>query len=70
MLLNSNGVLQGDLTVADTRPYTDGWLYRVRGTPEPNAVDVHGYVDFLNLTIDKMKEQMDAQSKAVLRPCT
>lgn len=58
-----NQDLDRDITLIDTRPYTDGWLYRVRGTPEPNAVDVHGYIEFLNLTIDKMKEQLDADTK-------
>ena len=35
-------------------PYAKGWLYEVRGEPEPNAVDAHGYAAFLNETIDKM----------------
>ena len=61
----SNPQLERDLTLADTRPYSDGWLYRVRGKPDASAVDVHGYVEFLNLTIDNMKEQQDARSK----PC-
>ncbi len=59
----ANAALERDITLIDTRPYTDGWLYRVRGTPEPNAVDVHGYIEFLDLTIDKMKEQFDADAE-------
>ncbi len=34
-----------------------GWLYSVSGTPESNSVDVQGYVEILDLTIDKMREQ-------------
>jgi len=35
-------------------PYGKGWLYEVRGEPEPEAVDAHGYAALLNETIDKM----------------
>ena len=38
-------------------PYGCGWLYSITGTPDPQAVDVHGYVDHLNKTIDKMLEK-------------
>ena len=34
-----------------------GGSIAVRGTPEPNAVDVHGYTQLLDLTIDKMQEK-------------
>ena len=39
------------------KPYTLGWLYEVEGTPDPQAVDVHGYVALLDATIDKMLEK-------------
>ena len=39
-----------------TDPYFKGWLYEVRGVPEPNAVDANGYIAVLNGTIDKMQE--------------
>jgi glycine cleavage system H protein len=64
-LCGVNSALDADLTLADAHPYTDGWLYEVRGRPGADAVDVQGYIDFLDLTIDKMKEKLDAQSK----PC-
>ncbi len=38
-------------------PYGDGWLFALRGTPDPKAVDVEGYVAQLHATIDKMLEQ-------------
>ncbi len=65
VFLGHNPALDADLTLADAQSKPDSWLYRVRGAPEAHAVDVNGYVEFLNLTIDKMKEQYDDQSK----PC-
>jgi len=52
--LGANRELDEDVTLADTDPYGRGWLYRVRGRPEPSSVDVHGYVAVLDATIDKM----------------
>jgi glycine cleavage system H protein len=51
-----NPALEQDVTLADSQPYGDGWLYAVRGTPDPGATDVHGYAALLDLTIDKMKD--------------
>ncbi len=53
--------LQQDITLADADPYGKGWLYAVRGQPDPNATDVHGYASMLDLTIDKMQEKMTAE---------
>lgn len=36
-------------------PHDDGWLYAARGTPDPESVDVAGYVAFLDQTIDRMQ---------------
>jgi glycine cleavage system H protein len=36
-------------------PYGDGWLYRARGTPDPGSMDVHAYVQVLDLAIDKIQ---------------
>ncbi len=49
-----NPMLQTDITLVDTDPYGEGWLYRVRGTPEPLAVNVHGYISTLDQIIDKL----------------
>ena len=50
----ANPALREDITLLESDPYGRGWLYAVRGTPEPEAVDVHGYVGILDATIDKM----------------
>lgn len=59
--LGPNPALEADITLADNDPYEKGWLYRVRGAPDPKAVDVHGYIAVLDATIDKMME--DRHSK-------
>lgn len=52
-----NPELSQDITLTDTDPYGHGWLYRVKGKPDPNSVDVQGYTEMLDLTIDKMQEK-------------
>lgn len=52
--LGAGDTLRADITAAETDPYGRGWLYRVRGRPDPSSVDVHGYVAILDSTIDRM----------------
>jgi glycine cleavage system H protein len=56
----TNPALEADPTLTDTDPYGQGWLYRVRGTPDSNSVDVRGYMQLLDLTIDKMQDKAGA----------
>jgi len=49
-----NAELREDITLLESDPYGRGWLYSVQGRPEPDGVDVHGYVSILDATIDKM----------------
>jgi glycine cleavage system H protein len=46
--------LRQDVTLAESDPYGEGWLYRLQGEPGPETVDVYGYVAILDATIDKM----------------
>jgi len=46
--------LRQDVTLAESDPYGEGWLYRLQGAPADDAVDVEGYVAILDATIDKM----------------
>lgn len=48
--------IAADITIVESDPYGRGWLYRVSGRPDPDSVDVHGYVAILDATIDKMLE--------------
>jgi glycine cleavage system H protein len=52
--LGEGSALRADVTLADSDPYGDGWLYRLRGTPADSTVDVQGYVALLDETIDRM----------------
>src|SRR3954465_587066 len=49
-----NPALDADPALVEKDPYQQGWLYLVRGTPEPNSVAVQGYIGILDATIDKM----------------
>ena len=49
-----NPALLDDITLIESDPYERGWLYEVRGTPEPGAFDAARYAAVLDATIDKM----------------
>jgi glycine cleavage system H protein len=53
LFLGPNEHLRADITLVESDPYGDGWLYRLQGTPE-GTVDVDGYVAILDATIEKM----------------
>lgn len=52
--LGESPLLRRDVTRAESDPYGEGWLYRLRGEPAPDTVDVQGYVAILDATIDRM----------------
>lgn len=54
-----NPQLQEKIRLLHTDPYGRGWLYEVRGTPEPSSVDVHGYVEILDQTINQIRGKTD-----------
>ncbi|HWE01487.1 MAG TPA: glycine cleavage system protein H [Tepidisphaeraceae bacterium] len=56
--LGANPALGQDITLTDTDPYGKGWLYGVRGKADPNSLDVQGYTEMLDLTIDKMQNDV------------
>ena len=60
----TNPDLERDVTLTDSDPYGKGWLYRARGTPDPAATDVQGYVALLDATIDKMRQSAGGGSAA------
>jgi glycine cleavage system H protein len=40
-------------------PYRQGWLYEVRGTPDPRSVGVTGYIEILDAVIDEIQKDKD-----------
>ena len=52
-----NPALEHDLTLVNRDPYGAGWLYAVRGNPDPTCVPAEAYTRILDETIDKLLEQ-------------
>lgn len=68
--VRANPGLERDTTLVDNDPYDLGWLYEVRGAPEPGRLDVHGYIVLLDETIDRMLSQTDEGGAACPVPGT
>lgn len=58
--LGAGDGLTTDITAVESDPYGRGWLYGVRGRPDPDSVDVQGYIAILDATIDRMLETRHA----------
>jgi glycine cleavage system H protein len=56
VFLGSNPLLVDRIAVVDDDRYRRGWLYEVRGTPEPQAMDMHAYAAVLDATIERMRQ--------------
>jgi len=52
--LGANDALAADITGLTSDPYERGWLYRVRGEPSPDCLDVRSYVALLDQTVDEV----------------
>ena len=52
-----NPILDEDACIVKSSPYVDGWLYSAKGDPEGTSVDVHGYVEHLEVLIEKMQKE-------------
>jgi glycine cleavage system H protein len=52
-----NAILRDKVTLISKDPYGAGWLYRLKGQPEPTCLDVHAYRAVLDKTIDKILEK-------------
>jgi glycine cleavage system H protein len=55
-----NPALAADACIVRSDPYLDGWLYAVRGAPEDDHLDVHGYIALLQETISRMAAEEHA----------
>jgi glycine cleavage system H protein len=58
--LGAGDGLGSDITSVESDPYGRGWLYRVKGHPDPESVDFHGYIAILDATIDRLLETRHA----------
>lgn len=59
--VGGNPALADDVDVIDRDRYGAGWIYAVEGQLDPEARDATGYVQWLDVVIDKMrgKDQQD-----------
>jgi glycine cleavage system H protein len=57
--VRANPDLAKGLAGLSEKPYDEGWIYEFEGEPDERAMDVHGYRNLLDATIDRMlkKEQ-------------
>lgn len=53
----ANPDLVDRIALIDDDRYRRGWLYAVRGTPDPDALDMHGYAALLDATIERMRSK-------------
>lgn len=53
--VTGNPALAEQATLIEKQPYDAGWLYRVEGEPDAQAVPVQGYVELLDAAIDRMQ---------------
>jgi glycine cleavage system H protein len=53
----TNPALQADACIVKSDPYEIGWLYAAKGEPEEDSLDVHGYIEMLSATIQRMAEE-------------
>jgi len=57
----SNPLLKEKIAVITKDCYGSGWLYQVKGTPDPKCMDVHAYRDLLDKTIDRLLAQQKGE---------
>ena len=50
-----------DITLIGSDPYGLGWLYRVRGKPAAESIDVHAYITLLNEAVDNVIRGREAE---------
>ena len=49
-----NEALDTDITLVESAPYDEGWLYAVDGTADSESLAVDEYVHVLDATVDRM----------------
>jgi len=56
-----NPVLKEKITLISKEPYGAGWLYLIKGQPDPKCVDVHAYRDLLDKAIERILAQQKGE---------
>lgn len=58
--VSGNSALSQDPEIIGRDPFGEGWLFRVRGTPDARCAGVESYRNLLDATIDRMLEKQEA----------
>ena len=58
----ANSGLKKEIELVSRDPYGRGWLYLVNGRPDPRCVDVYGYRDILDQTIDRILAKQESEA--------
>ena len=66
----ANPQLERNTTLLDNAPYDRGWLYEVRGEPGSDCLEVQGYINLLDATIDRMLHETNEGGPACPVPGT
>ena len=53
--------IRDDITLMESDPYGQGWLYCVRGKPAPECIDVQAYIGVLDDAIDSVLRARQAE---------
>jgi len=64
VFLSENAALKDQLDQVNSFPYAAGWLYEASGNPDSVCLDIEGYVEHLNRTIDRMLEQQQDHAES------
>ena len=60
--VGGNGVLREKISLMDKKPYDEGWLYAVNGSPDEKCIDVQGYREHLDRAIDLILSKQKHES--------
>ena len=61
--VRGNPDLEQDVDLIDRDRDGRGWLYEVRGTPDPAACEAAGYAAILDATIDRMRGKVSQEQR-------
>ncbi len=59
--VGGNTVLSENIEVINRDPHGTGWLYAVRGEPDPQCLSVDAYRSLLDATLDRLLAKQQAQ---------
>jgi glycine cleavage system H protein len=60
--VRANPQLAASLEPLSEKPYDAGWIYEFEGAPDERALDVNGYRNLLDATIDRMLQKEQAKA--------